>query len=59
MSKLINNSYSRKAKLKELLLKIHDGGSQDSVRNELLLTLDEIPFGEVVEVEQDFIYFLK
>lgn len=55
MSELINNSFSRKAKLKELLLKIHDGHSQDAVRNELLLTLNEIPYGEVVEVEQELI----
>lgn len=55
MSELINNSHSRKAKLKELLLKIHDGQTQDAVRNELLLTLNEIPYGEVVEVEQELI----
>lgn len=55
MSELINNSHSRKAKLKELLLKIHDGGSQDAIRAELLLTLSEIPYGEVVEVEQELI----
>lgn len=55
MSELINNSFSRKAKLKELLLKIHEGEDQNSVRNELLLTLNEIPYGEVVEVEQELI----
>ncbi|MBP6230695.1 MAG: DUF438 domain-containing protein [Paludibacteraceae bacterium] len=55
MSELINNSLARKQKLKELLLKIHHGGSQESVRNELLLTLSEIPYGEVVEVEQELI----
>lgn len=55
MSELINNSHSRKAKLKDLLLKIHDGGSQDAIRAELLLTLNEIPYGEVVEVEQELI----
>lgn len=55
MSELINNSRSRKEKLKELLLKIHHGGSQESVRNELLLSLSQIPYGEVVEVEQELI----
>lgn len=55
MSELINNSHSRKEKLKELLLKIHNGGSQDSVRAELLLSLSQIPYGEVVEVEQELI----
>jgi len=55
MSELINNSRNRKEKLKELLLKIHHGGSQESVRNELLLSLSQIPYGEVVEVEQELI----
>jgi DUF438 domain-containing protein len=37
-------------------LKIHHGGSEESVRNELLLSLSQIPYGEVVEVEQELIY---
>ena len=55
MSELINNSHRRKEKLKALLLKIHHGGSEESVRNELLLSLSQIPYGEVVEVEQELI----
>ena len=55
MSELINNSSIRKEKLKTLLLKIHHGGSEESVRNELLLSLSQIPYGEVVEVEQELI----
>jgi len=55
MSELINNSRSRKEKLKELLLKIHHGGSEELIRNELLLSLSQIPYGEVVEVEQELI----
>lgn len=55
MSELINNSQLRKEKLKELILKLHNGGSQESVRNELLLSLSQIPYGEVVEVEQELI----
>ena len=55
MSELINNSQIRKEKLKELILKLHNGGSQESVRNELLLSLSQIPYGEVVEVEQELI----
>ena len=55
MSELLNNSKIRKDKLKALLLKIHEGGSEESVRNELLLTLSRIPYGEVVEVEQELI----
>lgn len=55
MSELINNSQQRKAKLKELILKLHRGGSQDDVRRELMQSLSQIPYGEVVEVEQELI----
>ena len=55
MSELINNSQSRKEKLKSLILKLHNGETQESVRNELLLSLSQIPYGEVVEVEQELI----
>ncbi len=55
MSELINNSESRKNKLKELILKLHDGQSESEVRKELMETLSQIPYGEVVEVEQELI----
>src|SRR4030042_3614999 len=55
MSELINNSAERKAKLKKLILKLHSGETEDAVRKELLETLSQIPYGEVVEVEQELI----
>ncbi|HSH20207.1 MAG TPA: DUF438 domain-containing protein [Draconibacterium sp.] len=55
MSESIDNSKFRKAKLKELILKLHEGGSQEEVRQELLVNLSNIPYGEVVEVEQELI----
>jgi len=55
MSELINNSRFRKARLKELILKLHDGESAAKIRQELILTLKHIPYGEVVEVEQELI----
>ncbi len=55
MSENIDNSRFRKAKLKELILKLHEGESQEQVRNELLVSLSRIPYGEVVEVEQELI----
>ncbi len=55
MSELINNSRFRKEKLKELILKLHDGQSADEVRKELIESLKNIPYGEVVEVEQELI----
>jgi DUF438 domain-containing protein len=55
VSKNIDNSTFRKAKLKELILKLHTGESQDSVQQELIQTLGTIPYGEVVEVEQELL----
>ena len=55
MSELINNSRYRKEKLKELILKLHEGQSADEVRRELIESLKNIPYGEVVEVEQELI----
>ena len=55
MSEHIDNSKFRKAKLKELILKLHEGESEDEVRQELLVSLSNIPYGEVVEVEQELI----
>ncbi len=55
MSKNIDNSTFRKAKLKELILKLHAGESQESVQQELVQTLGAIPYGEVVEVEQELL----
>lgn len=55
MSELINNSTERKKRLKELILKLHKGESQETVRQQLLDSLSQIPYGEVVEVEQELI----
>lgn len=55
MSELLNNSFFRKTKLKELILKLHQGNDPIQVRNELTQTLKSIPYGEVVEVEQELI----
>jgi len=55
MSELIDNSKFRKDKLKELILKLHKGESPEMVREELKTNLKQIPYGEVVEVEQNLI----
>ena len=55
MSELINNSTERKRRLKELILKLHSGESQETVRQQLLESLSQIPYGEVVDVEQELI----
>jgi hypothetical protein len=45
MSELINNSKFRKDKLKELILKLHQGEDPKQVRAELITTLRQIPYG--------------
>lgn len=55
MSELINNSEQRKRKLKEIILRLHNGESEKELRQELMDSLSQIPYGEVVEVEQELI----
>lgn len=55
MSELINNSALRKEKLRKALLKLHAGESVNTIREELIDALTDIPYNEVVEVEQEMI----
>jgi DUF438 domain-containing protein len=55
MSELINNSEKRKDLLKKMILKLHAGESPEEVRHELISLLKGIPYGEVVEVEQQLL----
>jgi DUF438 domain-containing protein len=55
VSKNIDSARFRKARLKELILKLHTGESPDRVQQELVETLGTIPYGEVVEVEQELL----
>lgn len=55
MSELINNSKDRKNRLKAVILKLHEGETTENARKELLDSLSNIPYGEVVEVEQELI----
>lgn len=55
MSEFINNSEQRKKILKGLLLKIHEGIDPEIVQAELVELLKQVPYGEVVEVEQQLI----
>ena len=55
MSELINNSEKRKKLLKHMILQLHDGKEPEVVRQQLLELLGEVPYGEVVEVEQELI----
>lgn len=55
MSELINNGANRKAILKNLILKLHGGYAAQDVREELISQLKQVPYNEVVEVEQQLI----
>jgi uncharacterized protein len=55
MSELINNIDKRKQLLKHMILKLHEGTEAEVVRAQLLELLGVVPYGEVVEVEQELI----
>jgi DUF438 domain-containing protein len=55
MSELINNSGRRKELLKHMILQLHAGEAPEEVRARLVSLLKQIPYGEVVEVEQELI----
>lgn len=56
MSEIINNSQKRKELLKHMILQLHSGEAPDQVRIRLVELLRSIPYGEVVEVEQELIW---
>ncbi len=55
MSELINNARQKKDELKRLIRKLHEGTDPETVREELAVALGEVPYGFVVEVEQELI----
>ncbi len=55
MSELINNSSERVQKLKQLLLKLHEDESLEITKAELEEMLGQVPYGEVVQAEQELI----
>ena len=55
MSELINNSEKRKALLKHMIMQIHEGEAPEEINKQLMNLLKKIPYGEVVEVEQELI----
>jgi hypothetical protein len=55
MSELLDNSKKRKELLKHMILQLHEGHAPEEVQNQLVNLLKKIPYGEVVEVEQELI----
>ena len=55
MSELINNSRLRVDKLKELILTLHKNKSAEDVQKELTELMGSVPYGEVVQAEEELI----
>ncbi len=55
MSELINNSEKRKELLKHVILQIHEGHAPEELKPRLMDLMKKIPYGEIVEVEQELI----
>lgn len=55
MSELIDNAAQRQQQLKQLMMKLHEGSKPEDVRNQLLKLMGEIPYEDVVKVEQDLL----
>ena len=55
MNELINNPDQRKELLKHMILQLHHGIAPHEIRKQLAELMQKIPYGEVVEVEQELI----
>ena len=55
MNELIDNPSQRQNLLKELILQLHEGESPEAVQEQLKIVLGKVPYGDVVQVEQQLI----
>ena len=55
MSELINNPSKKKELLKHMILQLHEGDAPEEVRGRLINLMSKVPYGLVVEVEQELI----
>ena len=55
MSEVINNSKQRVAELKKLMSEINKGGSVEEAKAKLTELMGTVPYGEVVQAEQELI----
>ncbi|MCX6249253.1 MAG: DUF438 domain-containing protein [Bacteroidetes bacterium] len=55
MNELSNTPVSRKELLKHMILQLHEGIAPKEVKQRILELLQKIPYGDVVEVEQELI----
>lgn len=55
MSEIIDNSRMRKDALKHMILQLHKGEAPEQVKKQLARMMGQVPYGYVVEVEQELI----
>ena len=55
MSELLDNSTKRKELLKHMILQLHKGEAPEEIRIQLIRLMGKVPYGEIVEVEQELI----
>ncbi len=55
MSELIDNANRRRELLKHLILKLHEGEAPEQVKKQLVRVLGDVPYDDVVSVEQELI----
>ena len=55
MSELIDNSRKRKDLLKHMILELHEGAAPEAVKGQLVRLMGQVPYGDVVQVEQELI----
>ncbi len=55
MSELIGNAEHRKKLLKHMILQLHKGEAPEQIRPQLIRVLGQVPYNDVVEVEQQLI----
>ncbi|GAB4172902.1 MAG: DUF438 domain-containing protein [Calditrichia bacterium] len=55
MSELINNAEKRKELLKHMILQLHEGEAPEQVKKQLIRLMGQVPYSDVVLVEQELI----
>jgi len=55
MSELIDNARKRKDLLKHMILQLHKGVAPDTVKSQLIRLMGQVPYNDVVAVEQELI----
>jgi hypothetical protein len=55
MSELINNAQKRKELLKHMILQLHKGEAPEAVKKQLIRLMGQVPYSDVVLVEQELI----